>query len=155
MNLAFKKKFDDGVLTHFHDKIIMSVDPLYLPIGSSPDGIEKKYHTFRFTDRWRVGMKIHMWDRMRSPFQTQFNANIPQLEYCTKVDEFDMCIGENGELKLLINGRMIDEREMEIVANNDGLTLIRFVNWFTNALLKTENFEASGQIIHWTNEIEY
>ncbi len=148
MLLTFKRKFpitvppfNAGTPTQFKLKIQSG---------------EKK-HSFRIGHRWKPGMPIHFWEE--SPRNNGFDPapfDLPKematywdkdnkgrtMPLCSAVEKWEMAFNLNEEFDgtdffhFWIGGYAIIEKpQMEIVANNDGLTLAQFVHWFYQAAI--------------------
>ena len=140
MVLGFKQKFADGTDTHFLEKIL-SISGLY-PYELFP---RPKIHTFRTGERWKPGMSIQMAYGVRTQHYAQFNKGISALGTCISTQKVSMTTFW-GCIRCFIDGRELPYTEIGELAQNDGLTLEQFRNWF----FPDGNYEWSGQIIHWT-----
>ena len=110
---------------------------------------QTKCHTIRSGSRWKPGNKIHFVYGNRTPQQITFLEGT-----CTKVDNISIYADWNKTygmfvLRCVVNGVTVSKIDL---AKNDGLTLEEFHRWFV-PYCAHEPFH--GQIIHWTNDIEY
>jgi hypothetical protein len=99
-----------------------------------------KIHTIREDkhDRWKPGKKIHMATGVRTKRCNKFRQTI-----CTGVQTINILYIDNI-MHVLINDKLLDEREVYQLALNDGFySLEEFRKWFHS--------DFSGKIIHWTN----
>ncbi|HTJ52578.1 MAG TPA: hypothetical protein VL443_24150 [Cyclobacteriaceae bacterium] len=106
-----------------------------------------KYHTIRAGHRWKEGdwFSPRIWSGR--PYNSKQIILAPDIQL-KKVWDFDIS-GEEG--KTYIDGRSLTDRNLYIheIANNDGLEVIDFKNWFKHP--KT----FSGQILCWHEKINY
>jgi len=103
----------------------------------------KKIHTIREDahNRWKVGMKMHMATGVRTKNYHQFDAKI-----CKSIQKIEII--KTGyyleEAMVLIDGILLNEKEIQQLALNDGFnSLVDFLMWFENGFV--------GKIIHWTD----
>lgn len=103
-----------------------------------------KIHTIREDNhnRWKPGMEIHHWmhnprNRSKSPYPF-----LPDTHRLISKQE----IGIEPTIKMVrIEGRFLNDKEIDELAYNDGLDNRRvFFKWFTQSF--------SGYILHWTNK---
>jgi len=124
---------------------------------------EEKPHTIRAGNRWKVGYKFspRVWGNnvnpksgKSGPYQSKQIIIAPDIEV-KKMWEFDICGSDHfldGKREFATSGDSFDLTE---VANNDGLEVTDFDNWFSLSpeFIKTEQF--NGQIICYNDKIEY
>lgn len=128
MTLSFKTKFDNGTETNFPDKILSG----------------QKIHTIRKKGRWKAGIILHMATGVRSKNYDQFNLNYPNLKYCTGTQSISIVWATKVLPYVKIDGRLLEDGEIIVLAKNDGLTLSEFLEFF-----KKDNTEL--EIVHWTD----
>lgn len=116
-----------------------------------------KNHTIRedATNRWKVGMTMHMATGVRTKKYKQFAEKV-----CTGIQKIEFkwatinkgLVNEGRSVKVFIDDRNVtnewfeDTNEMivEVLAKNDGFNnLVDFFGWFS------EDF--TGKLIHWTD----
>ena len=148
MLITFSRKLPDGSPSNFKDKIL--------------DGT--KIHTIRATRRGKrqieTGDELHLWDG--SPRNTRGNsAKIPGSWVCSGVEPAYILFDEQEDVYSVrvmvgrvyagsVNYTQLSWENVKRLAENDGLTINQFVNWFWEATNKgTELFQ--GFIIHWTS----
>jgi len=162
MILPFSTHFKDGTPTHFISKIWHSLlgfdnyEELYWSMYSVISKVDSfdsqlfaenvipKPHTIREDahDRWHEGRLIHPVVFNRSKNQFQFAPTIP----CKSVQEIEITHwhGIDGYRTVLVDDRILNETEIEVLAKNDGFnSVVDFFSWF--------NADYSGKIIHWTD----
>ena len=131
MILGFKKKFANGQLSNFKEKIL--------------EGI--KIHTIREDKpkRWRAKRSIQMCYRGKNySVLDEFNKGLPHLQRCTGVQEIEIKTHGNQKV-IIINGRQLGLVEHLLLAKNDGFEDVHdFYRWFSMV-------EFKGRIIHWTD----
>lgn len=102
-----------------------------------------KHHTFRRGSRWKVGEKFspRIWTGLpyRSP-QRQFAPDLEIKKIWT--------LEYKGTGKdWYLDGRVLTVADVTRIANNDGLDLLDFIDWFPKPV--------KGQLICWNENIEY
>lgn len=109
------------------------------------DGV--KIHTIRRDEnrRWKPGMKIHFW--RGNPRNVKANPYPFGEVECTGVQDIRIGKHPNGRPMVLINNRWLLDKEIETLAERDGLTLDEFKEWF----LPDGVSLFAGRIIHWTD----
>lgn len=117
-----------------------------------------KSHTIRAGNRWKPGdmASLRVWsDRPRRSKQIEF----AQVEV-KKTWKFEMrAVKEDGEVNIYayIDDTLVGDCLAERIANNDGLTLTDFKDWFlpvgTKFVIGIPIFR--GQIICWNDKITY
>lgn len=103
-----------------------------------------KIHTIRHDkpNRWKPGMLIHFAKGVRTKNYINF-----QMGQCFSMQKIEIKyflhgLGEN--VTVSIDGRKLQQSEVETLARNDGFdSFVDFFNWFN------QDFE--GKIIHWTD----
>lgn len=142
MILGFKRKFNDGTLTHFMGKILAGTDLC----GEKYSSFTPKIHTLRTGNRWRVGTPIQMAYGVRTKEYYQFNEGIKELEECKGVQDVFIS-SHRASLQIIIDGKLIKPPVIDDLIKNDGLTKPQFVDWF----FPKDSKQWYGQIIHWTD----
>ena len=134
--------------------MILSFNKKFVPLIQSG----QKIHTIREdkTGRWKQGMKIHFYEgNLRNggkPFEAckrheaDFNDGKSGLGVCTYVQYVKIALS-CGKVIVCIDGEYLSDRGVAIFAQNDGLTMVEFLNWFfpdgkDNVLFM--------KLIHWT-----
>ena len=165
MILGFKTTFDNGTPTYFPEKIIQacwdgyfSVEDMDLkntridPMAFGQQKVQNypKLHTIRRGERFKKGDKIHLALGVRTKGYHCF-----AITTCTAVQPIEIYFIESavhGHLMgVKLEGKRIDML-IPRIANNDGLTIDQFYDWFYKASNQgKEPFK--GQIIHWTDHI--
>jgi hypothetical protein len=119
MVIGFKERFKEPILNKSKIHIIRL----------DPDG------------RWKAGRIMHMATGVRTKQYNQFAEYV-----CVSTQQFEVIrIGDYvDESYVLVDGRMLDDDEIEKLAYNDGFkSLIEFYWWFADGF--------KGKIIHWTD----
>lgn len=111
-------------------------------LGSKQQFIPKyldgtKIHSIRKGHRWRKGMTIHYYEKVRQPGMRKFMPD----GICTGAQ--DIVISCYARF-ISIDGRPLTEFEMDLLAQNDGFDSANDLFAFFS-----DNF--TGQIIHWTD----
>lgn len=155
MVLSFSTKID-GKPSFFVEKIIkkMIVERELADILLSKssysiddDAILKCYpkiHTIRTDkkDRWKVGNKIHFVINNRTKNRLQFAPVIP-VKFIQEI-EITYWMGCGDYPAVTIDGQSLKNREVEILAQNDGFDSVEdFFKYFDS--------DFTGKIIHWTD----
>ena len=111
--------------------------------------IFEKHHTIRKGNRWKVGDKFSPRIWSGKPYQSKQIIIAPDIEI-KKVWDIEII-----NQKIIINGVYFGEYakgfyddNVTTLANNDGLSLIDFENWFGDKFFQ-------GQIICWNDNIKY
>jgi hypothetical protein len=106
---------------------------------------ESKHHTIRAGKRWKVGDMISLRVWSGAPYKTK-QIEFAQVEL---KQVYDIYIGQFDQYSygITINGDGYGE--MDVLAANDGLSLVDFQDWFP--LGKTFD----GQILVWSDTIKY
>lgn len=108
-----------------------------------------KIHTMRVDehDRWKAGTLIHFVINNRTPSRYQFAPVIK----CVSEQKVIIKYWYDNDTQLftipmiLINGRVLTNKEIDELAINDGFeSVIDFLAYF--------NTDWSGKLIHWTNK---
>ena len=131
------------------------INPAILPLINDfvlLAGEQSKHHTIRAGSRFKPGdmASLRVWSD--KPYRSK-QIEFAQVEV-KKTWQVEIYTGE------LIFEVRIDEMSQslegqEIVAKNDGLELIDFVNWFKIHPKAKKGICFTGQIICWSNEINY
>lgn len=123
MILSFKKQFRDPILK-----------------GS-------KIHTIREDPkaRWNAGRKIHMATGVRTKYYNCFLEQQCISVQAIQIHHHDYRdVGGNYLIKVIVDGKELDDFQLEEIAENDGFkSLGDFFKWF--------NTDFQGRIIHWTD----
>jgi len=128
MTLGFSEKHPDGTPTEFRERILM---PLFPQIGEYRPDLKPKLHTFRVGTRWRKGMRIHMVYGNRTQRRTEFNKDIPELEYAKEVQECQICVDSGTGVSIIVDGRPLCRIETDEFIERDGFsTREKFIKWF-------------------------
>lgn len=105
----------------------------------------EKFHTIRPTVRWKVGEMASL------RFWTGAAYRSEQFEFARVrlKNVYDISIGraDNGGFGIKINGKKCSD--MDVLANNDGLPIGDFQDWFPLG----RKFD--GQILSWSDKIQY
>lgn len=120
MVLGFKEKFPDNSPTNFVEAIL--------------DG--RKKHSIRNGMRWHSGMPIHMATGVRTKNYKQFKQD--------RVVSTENIIIFPKTKEVVVGVRTLSDQEVAVLAQNDGLSVERFWEWFG------KDAQFIGQIIHWT-----
>jgi len=128
MNLGYYAKFPWGGLTRFEEYVLSG----------------RKKHTIRvdLKGRWKAGRLIHHLMGNRTPARREFMRG-----ECHGVQPVKMLFDDRGKIIWL----KVEDREInnwEVVAYNDGLTIIEFEKWFYE---NSTDEIFSGTIIHFTD----
>lgn len=111
-------------------------------LGSKQQFIPKyldgtKIHSIRKGRRWRKGMTIHFYEKVRQKGMRKFRPD----GICNCVQDIVLsCYARY----VSIDGRKLTESEIDMLAHNDGFNSANDLFAFFS-----DNF--TGQIIHWTN----
>lgn len=110
-----------------------------------PDKImnETKIHTIREdkTNRWQQGVKIHFATGVRTKNYNCFDEGV-----CASTQSIEIIRMSDylNETVVKIDGRVLDQTEVQQLAWNDGFeNLAEFWLWFSDSF--------KGKIIHWTD----
>ena len=127
----------------------------------------QKIHTIRAGSRWKHGQKIHFWDG--SPRNWQHSQpffplpNIRNLNVEQTPEGVVISAWHPEKIRIFypslswdcpaveIKGQPITGEGVQRLAENDGLTLTDFKEWFWLATNQGKE-EFVGQIIHWTRK---
>lgn len=118
-----------------------------------------KFHTIRSGNRWKVGDKFSPRVWSGKPYKSKQITIAPDIEV-KKVWPFEIKqVGFNGEIFIThsfpelelynLKERVINPGWIEEIAENDGLSLEEFMQWFQFP----KPFH--GQIISWSSDIVY
>lgn len=118
-----------------------------------------KYHTIRSGNRWKVGDKFSPRVWSGKPYRSKQIIIAPDIEV-KKVWEFEIKkTNFNGEIYIThsfpelgmdkLKERIINPALIKVIAENDGLSFIDFMQWFQFPK------PFSGQIICWNENINY
>lgn len=123
----------------------------FLASIKSRNGIGSKPHTIRAGSRFKPGdmASLRVWSD--KPYRSK-QIEFAQVEV-KKVWSVEIYATE-FIFELKVNGVALDKEGQELVANNDGLSLIDFYNWF-NIHPKKKQQVFTGQIICWNESINY
>lgn len=141
-----------GKPTYFVEKLLSSINYKYYDEDRqfnprlSVDSFEPKHHTIRNANKWKAGDKFSPRVWSGKPYNSKQIILAPDIEI-KKV--YDIEIYQNNEIH--INGvwmASFGSLNCELIANNDGLEMIDFQNWFCKLPFK-------GQIICWSDNVNY
>lgn len=107
-------------------------------------GHPPKLHTIRSGDRWKEGTSIHFKIWAGKPYIDK-TFNFAPILPCISVQEIqiDRTYFKGAKI-VIIDGRILEKKEIKKLAINDGLDGIDgFFKWFDK--------DFKGQIIHWTD----
>lgn len=102
-----------------------------------------KHHTIRSGNRWKVGDKFSPRVWSGKPYASKMITIAPDITI-EKIWDFEVV-----DMVYELNGRVINYPEIQKLAENDGLSIQDFHNWF----IHYETFK--GQIICWNKDIQY
>ncbi|PWK20292.1 hypothetical protein LV89_03835 [Arcicella aurantiaca] len=164
--ITFSRSFpkyhsDFGKPTEFADKIQLGLGKANLLELSKKYTVlpAPKFHTIRKGHRWKVGDKFSPREWSDKPYCSKQNSLGDDLEI-VKIWNFAVDFEDDFSLSWWIyneyfdtqNYKLLTEKELEVIAKNDGLSLQQFIDWFT----KTPKFKGfEGQIICWNESIKY
>jgi hypothetical protein len=145
-----------GEDTNFIRGLIISLkgkEVAALNFGFDPEKYIPKHHTIRQGNRWKVGDKFSPRVWSGKPYYSKQITIAPDIEI-KKVWDIEICdwcampsFIEGAPPKFLtINGKIC--HDLELLAKNDGLSLIDLLYWFDKPFFK-------GQIICWNEKINY
>lgn len=154
--------------THFVEQIWNSLRELNLPLPKNADFTEEfmwtilplsnfgcKYHTIRSGKRWKVGDKFSPRVWSGKPYQSKQIIIAPDIEIR---QVWDIEIEFNGSNIHILNptGKPNEYMFLRLseVARNDGLSVQDFKDWFA-IHPKSKNQKFEGQIICWSDRVEY
>lgn len=124
---------------------------MYEQYDFHPDayGMFPKIHTIREdkTERWKKGVMIDFFINARQKNMFRFAPRIPVV---SKQRIFMTYLPQCGlGFRVSINGRELEEFEVEKLAINDGFDAVEdFENYFIKQMIDDQ---FSGKIIHWTD----
>lgn len=112
------------------------------------DIIEKKYHTIRAGNRWKVGdwFSPRVWSG--KPYDSKQIIIAPDITV-KKVWDFEIKVSPGHGMRIWINNNIIDSDTENRLFLNDGLSKPDFLEWFKFP----KKFD--GQIICWDESINY
>jgi hypothetical protein len=151
-----------GEPTFFVEKIVRSLNQMQPPQDiNSPFSeemyyiVEPKHHTIRAGKRWKVGDKFSPRIWSGKPYASKQIAFANDIELVKVID-----------IEIEFSGNRIDVQKPTDkpnhylllpageVANNDGLDVHDFINWFAiHPKAKQEKF--IGQILCWNDKVSY
>lgn len=115
-----------------------------------------KHHTIRVGDRWKSGdmASLRVWsDKPYRSKQVEFaQVEVKRIwEFCLHIVGDDVLWKIDG-----IGGGNFDTLSvgLKIIAENDGLAIRDFIDWFISQL-KSKDRVFSGQIICWSDKVKY
>ena len=148
-----------GEQTHFVEQIWNALKQLDLPLPKNSDFTKEfmwsilplshfgcKWHTIRAGKHFKVGdwFSPRVWTD--KPYSSKLITIAPDIQI-KKI--WDIWHDENG---WWINGNSF--YAIERLAQNDGLSVQDFLDWF-NVHPKNKGETFTGQILCWSNEVEY
>lgn len=117
--------------------------PDYMSHYSAYEIFEPKYHTIRSGKRFKVGDQFspRMWSA--KPYASKQLIIAPSLTI-KKTWSFEI-----KEHEVFLDGSRISGMDVSIIAQNDGLSFVNFMQWF--------NFPKpfNGQVICWNDKLDY
>jgi hypothetical protein len=130
------------------------INPAVLPLINDfilLDGTTQKHHTIRTGSRFKPGdmASLRVWSD--KPYRSK------QIEFAqVEVKKtWDITIGDgNYSIDTIHQGSFIPDCGLQKLAGNDGLHVDDFWSWF-NIHPKKQNDVFAGQIICWSDKIEY
>lgn len=148
--------FVERILNSFHNGQ-MSLDNIWPELKEFVNDFElianqrQKHHTIRSGNRYKPGdmVSLRVWSGL--PYRSK-QIEFAQVEV-KKTWGIEIYANE-FIFELKVDGIAQTKEDQERVANNDGLNLIDFYNWF-NIHPKKQGVTFRGQIICWSNEINY
>lgn len=128
-----KLTFEDLEAFYLSLKETITTDKLHTIRGNEPSKFKG--------NRFKVGDKISPRVWFGKPY------NSPQIIFCNDIEvkktfDFEIVNGKYG-----IGDMLYNDIEITKVANNDGLILLDFINWFPKSF--------KGQIICWSDKVDY
>lgn len=163
MILSFKTKIN-GKPTYFMEKIWAGLEEICdannfcidqfhkgLLLTAYDDSIDRepKLHTIRKDEknRWKSGVLIDFFINARQKNMFRFAPRIPLISRQTVFMTYLPHLGNGFEVS--IDGRQIDNSELEQLAINDGFDRVEdFANYFISEM---EENQCSMKILHWTD----
>ncbi len=147
LNTVFPRN-DNGIinLDELNKQIRPYVNDLFLI-----DGLLKKWHTIRNGTNWKVGDKFSPRIWSGKPYASKQIQFAPDIEI-KKVWDFEIIHSDGtGDydkgIWILIDNIVISDYWVNVLAKNDGLETDDLIAWFNKPM--------RGQIICWSNEIDY
>lgn len=124
-----------------------------------------KYHTIRAGNRWKAGMKFspRVWGNdinpkssRSGPYHSKQIIIAPDIEI-KKVWDFEIKLTDVSRNEISVNGQWLSENKLNLLAQNDGLTIKDFYDWFKMGGDEPDQKEIyfSGQVISWNENISY
>lgn len=153
-----------GQPTHFVEKIWKSIeiaDITGIPLPKERDSFcfgnhSPKHHTIRAGSRFKVGDKFSPRVWSGKPYNSKQIVIAPDIEV-VKVWDFEMVPSLHwDECMYKSKNFFIDADRLNSIAQNNGLALIDFAQWFAGPGMVSSNRKPfSGQIICWNKSINY
>lgn len=165
-----------GQETFFAEKVLLSLKEqgIYSPQAKDYslefgktlmnfDRLKPKCHTVRSGHRFKTGdmASLRVWgvnvnpkSGRSGPYHSRQEILCPDVE--VKVWDFTFCRGYFCLDGKVYHGELESDHELlETIANNDGLEINDFKDWFFKSLTfkKTNSFD--GQIIAWSKDLKY
>lgn len=114
-----------------------------------------KYHTIRPGHRYKKGdaMDARIW--MDKPYRSKQRSPFESLIEISNTWDFDIINGDyslNGCYQYALTGEGFDLTKL---ANNDGLNLSDFDDWFVQSKEYKKTQEFHGQVICWNPHLKY
>lgn len=158
-----------GQPTHFVEQIWNGLTEMNLPVPKNKDLPSEflwsilplsnygcKWHTIRLGHRWKVGDKFSPRIWSGKPRHSKQIIIAPDIEikkvwdFKIEIDKDYICVFIDSYPFYEENARMVTQVEaLETLAQNDGLSLADFKEWFKWGT------PFDGQIICWKDNIEY
>lgn len=144
MILPFSTHHRNGEPTLFEERILLPYVPA---IAAGYPNLIPKVHTFRLGQRWQRGMKMHMAIPNRTKAYRQFNAGIPELEFCNGQEPCVITwLHPKREFRIEIGGVVVSD--LLFMANDGFDKPDLFLEWFSHPFKTVTHI---GQIVHFTS----
>lgn len=161
----FPEKIWTGAALEYIEQIDSIEGAYYAEFGWPEEGVcpYPKYHSIREGDRWRKffakhGEKamIQFYVAVRTARMFQIAPDMPvkmvdsiSIEYPSTHDVVEVCINNRTIYTCrLIESELMEHHGLNFLANNDGFdNAVDFFKWF--------NKDFEGEIVHWTDLINY
>lgn len=145
-----KSKLENGILTE--DDLLRFQASLY------PFCEDCKGHTIREKNHFNAGdfVKLAVWSDVPNTKNGRVGAyHSPQIIIAPDVEVKKVWEFEISGLTVLINNTPINSIKTREIANNDGLDMIEFRDWFCDSPDFKKGKVFQGQIICWNDSINY
>ncbi len=133
------RDIDQKVLHEFYENLSENIPP--------------KSHTIRVGTKRKVGQEFSPRVWSGKPYQTKQIIFAPDIEV-VKLWNIQI-ISYPGFFHIYLNGTEVEKIDtIKTIANNDGLSLKDFEDWFT-VPSKNKSNHFAGQVICWSEKISY